>query len=337
MAFDYAAKIQALLAKAEATQDQYPAEAAAFRATAERLMDKYRIDEETALATDADRATVPIKHKIRLTTGYRGVLDQWYYMVFGTIARHTGVRFVSDWEDNGEVATVIGYEGDVRYAEFLWTAALMMFSTRIDPVWDASLSEAENIWRLRNAGIERRIIADRAWGLGSGQLAANRSKVQRIYVRECTNRNEPVRAAGLGYQTDVYREAYARSFYETLRQRLQMARDAADSVHGGLVLHGRSERVDEAFYAVYPSLRPNPNPVSYVAPEPCKRCKPDNPCRAHRWTAADEARWQRAHNSPSARAGHASGRDAAEGVLIQRGHERPERVERGSDRSAIEG
>lgn len=172
MAFDYAAKIQALLANAD---DERISDAArqAYRDKAEKLMVQYRIDEETALATDADNATTPITRKIRLTTGYRGVLDQWYYMVFGAIARHTGVRFVSDWEGNGEVATVVGYEGDVRYAEFLWTAA-------------------------------------------------------------------------------------------------------------------------------------------------------------------DEAKWQRAHNSPSARAGHASGRDAAEGVLIQRGHDRPARMERGSDRSAIE-
>jgi hypothetical protein len=337
MAFDYASKIQALLARAE-HPNTGEHEARSARAMAEQLMVKYRIDEEAALATDADNVTVPIKRTIRLTSEYRGVIDNWYSMVFRTIARHTGVRHIVEWSSGGgEVAVVIGYEGDVRYTEFLWTAALLMFSTRIDPVWDTSLSEAENIWRLRNAGIERRVIADRAWGHGSGVVAANRSKVQRIYVRECTTRGEEVRAAGLGYKTEVYREAYARSFYETLRRRLSEARDAADSVRGGVVLHGRAERVDEAFYAVYPMLRPDPNPVPYVEPEPCKNCTPEKTCRAHSWTAADEKAWQRRHNSPSARAGQTSGRVAAEGVLIQRGHERPDRVERGSDRSAIEG
>lgn len=333
---NWAAKIQALIANAE--DPSLPQVARdAYQAKAEHLMKEYRLAEEDALATDPG-SSAPIAKVVRLTSGHRGVIDNWYSMVFATIVRHTGCRHYINW-DNGEVATVVGYEGDVRYTEFLWTAALMMFSTRIDPRWDASVSEAENVWRLRNAGIERRVIADQAWGYQAGALAANRSKVQRIYLRECAARGEEARATGLGHQTDVYREAYARSFYETLRNRLQTARDAADSAGGGLVLHGRTERVDEAFYTRFPACRPNPSPVPYVAPEPCKRCTPDKSCRRHSWTATDERAWQRRHNSPSAHAGGASGRVAAEGVLIERGHTTPNRVgyDTDADQSAIEG
>lgn len=336
MGFDYAAKIQALLANVE---DHRLPEAAreSYRAKAEKLMKDYRIAEEEALATDPGSSS-PIVAKIRVTTGHMGDLDNWYSMVFALIARHVGCRHTFHW-DNGDVATVVGYEGDVRYVEFLWTAALMMFATRINPVWDASLPEPENIWRLRNAGIERRVIADKAWGPFAGRVAANRSKVQRIYLRECAARGEEARATGLGHQTDVYRQAYARSFYDTLRQRLQTARDAADSAGGGLVLHGRTERVDEAFYGRFPHLRPNPNPAPYVAPEPCKNCTDDEACRKHRWNAEDERRWQRQYNSASARAGGASGRVAAEGVRIDRGHTAPARVgyDTDADPMALEG
>lgn len=330
--FDYAAKIQALLAKAESTQDQFPAEAAAFRATAERLMDKYRIDQEAALATDPG-SSAPIKSEITLWTGTTGMAT-WYRAVFNAITHHTGCRWAGEYKANGYVGVVVGYEGDVRYTEYLWTAALLMFSTRIDPRWDDTLPEAENIWRLRNAGIQRRVIADRAWG--NGAEASARSKVQRIYTRECERRGEAVRAAGLGHQTDVYRYGYAQAFHNTLVARLRDARDAADSDRGGLVLHNRAERVDEAFYGWFPAYRPNPNPEPYVA-VPCPKCTADRQCRAHRWSATDEARYVRWNESASARAGQASGTHAAEGVVIGRDAGRSSRVAPATERSAIEG
>jgi hypothetical protein len=230
-------------------------------------------------------------------------------------------------------ATVVGYEGDIRYTEFLWTAAHLMFATRIDPVWDESRTPEENIFFLRNAGIERRVIADKAWG--NGNQASARSRVQRIYIREATRRGEDPRATGLGFDTATYRQAYADSFTATLARRLRIARDAANSVGGGLVLHGRSERVDEAFYGVFPAMRPSTEPAKpYVCPDctdnkVCKRCKP----RA--WTKADEAAYQRRTNSTSARAGASSGQAAADGVVITRGHTTASRLD--ASGRAIEG
>jgi hypothetical protein len=337
-AFNYSSKIQSLLATAASYTEAGNLEAAeTYQTKAEQLMRAYRIAEETALATDPG-SSAPISTKIRITTwgGYGGSPDSWYTEVFHIISKHTGVRYSND-RDHGTVATVVGYEGDVRYTEFLWTAALMMFATRIDPRWDDTLPEAENVWRLRNAGIERRVIADRAWGAYSGKIAANRSKVQRIYLKECQRRGEPARAEGLGFKTEVYREAYAESFRKTLEDRLRVARDAADSVGGVMVMHGRADRVDEAFYELFPGRRPKPPvPMVYVAPEPCPKCTPEKECRAHRWTAADEARYQarlRRAGSASARAGGEAGQTAAEGVLIARGHDVSNRVPRGGTRA----
>jgi hypothetical protein len=336
MGFDYAAKIQGLLANAE---DEALSDAARsnYRAMAEKLMDKYRIAEEEALAVDP-ASSHPIKHDIMLREAHVGdtTFGYWYRSVFSSIAAHTGVRYVVRYLPHGMVATVVGYEGDVRYTEFLWTAAYVMFATRIDPVWNADLSDAENIFRLRNAGIERRKIADAAWN--NGYDAAARSRVQRIYMRECERRNEPVRATGLGYQTSVYREAYARSFTHQLRRRLAEARDAADSVGGVLVLAGRTDRVDEAFYEAFPSYRPTPQPDvedEDIEEEPCKACAKakSGHCRQHpkvRWTATDEGRYQRMNHSASARAGTASGREAADGVVISRTG-RASRIDRGDN------
>jgi hypothetical protein len=328
--FDYAMKIQGLLANAE--NEALPDDVrATYRTKAEELMRKYRIAEEEALAVDPGSSS-PIVHSLLIKRPDQGQGDitHSYTEIFRIIARHTGVRAhtarTGDW---GLMATVVGYEGDVRYTEFLWTAAYLMFSTRIDPTWDPSKSENENIFFLRQAGIERRRIADMAWG--NGHEAAARSRVQRIYKQEAARRGEDVLAAGLGFTTATYRQSYADSFVHTLAMRLREARDAADSLGGGLELHGRSERVDEAFYTKFPTLRPDTRPVpaadAWVDPRlACPKCKKakSGACNDHSymrpraWTEADERRaWNREH-STSARAGRASGRSAAEGVTISR-------------------
>jgi hypothetical protein len=328
MAFDYATKIQALLAHAE-NESNPDHVREMFRTKAEELMKAYRIAEEELLATD-ETGTAPISHVIVIARDY-GNMSHWAQSVFSSIALHTGVRHFTNYQDHpsgrGEhlVATVVGYEGDVRYTEFLWTAAYLMFSTRIDPTWSAERTEAENIFLLRNAGIERRKIADAAWG--NGREAAARSKVQRIYLREAAARGEEARAVGLSHSTEMYRQAYARAFVNTLRTRLRVARDAANSTGGSLVLHGRQERVDEAFYTLFPRLRPSTEPaVPYVCPD----CTDVKKCKIHKerkWTLADEARWQRRYNSPSARAGETSGQVAADGVTIARGHTTASRLD----------
>lgn len=341
MAFNYANKIQALLGNVESLERQADTHtcdtctagttnhreesrraAANYRATADRLMREYQVAEEEALAQDIAAAT-PIKVDV-LLSGIRGGMPRhWYGSIFGRIAMHCGVRYVIEYRNGDMFAVVVGYEGDVRYAQFLYTAAYLMFATRIDPVWDPSLAEAENIWRLRNAGIERRKIADLAWH--NGHEAKARTKVQRIYLRECAVRGEEARAAGLGHQTSVYREAYAQSFVTTLATRLRMAREATDAAAGGLVLHGRSDRVDEAFYGHFPYMRPEPRTEVVVVVDTegeCERCAKNKSghCRNHpalRWSQADERRYQSRTHSPSARAGQASGRTAAEGVAIR--------------------
>lgn len=331
MAFDYAAKIQALLANAN--DERLPDEArASYRTKAEQLMRDYRIAEEDAIAREIV-GHEPIRSDVRVTSNHTR-LAAWYQDAFSAIARHTGIRVAYRW-DGGWVAQVVGYEGDVRYAEFLWTAALLMFATRIDPRWDDTLSMDENVYRLRASGMKRKDVAYAA-GL-DGANPAHRSRVQNIYLRECAARGENPAAAGLGHNADAFRQAYADSFCSTLRYRLREARDAADAVGGGLVLHGRSDRVDEAFYAAFPHLRPKPRvDVDDTPAEPCKRCakNPSKSCREHPAYTVDKStlrRWEAVSRSP----GNAAGRRAAEGVVIERGTTRANRLD--ASGRAIEG
>jgi hypothetical protein len=328
MARDYAATIASLLAHAE---DEANTESArqAYRDKAEMMMREYRIAEEEALATDPG-SVLPIVKRIVLLPTYNGFRSQFFPEIFQLLARHTECKVWVHWANGvGEVAEVAGYEGDIRYLEFLWTAARLMFSTRIDPAWEDTRSEAENIFLFRNAGIKRGEIADRAWGPGSGVVPANRSKVQRIYLAEAKRRGEEARAAGLGFNSNLYRLSYAREFIDTLEMRLWKARQAANAAGGVVTLAGRAERIAEAFYTAFPERRPSTTVAApYVAPNAnCARCAAaaSGFCREHNWlkprtlTQADLTRREREANSSSARAGRANGRAAAEGVQIQRG------------------
>lgn len=331
MARDYAKVIAALLANAE---DEGLEDAArqAYRDKAETLMREYRVAQEDALATDPGSA-LPIVKRIVLMPTYNPFRSEYFRSIFRLIADHAECAIYMHWVNGeGEVADVAGYEGDVRYLEFLWTAAHVMFATRIDPHWDENRTEAENIFYLRNAGIGRKEIANQAWGAGTGELAKNRSKVQRIYLAEAARRGEDALAKGLGFQTEMYRRAYARSFVSTLSDRLWRARHAANAAGGVVTLAGRAERVQEALWDAFPALRPAKFEATttyvYVSPNAdCARCKKAKSgfCREHDWlrprevTQADRRRWDREANSASALAGQASGAHAAEGVHLARG------------------
>lgn len=330
MARDYAKLIGDLLRNAN--DESLPEEARQqYRNKAAEWMKEYQIAEEEAIAEDPTSALPIVKTiLIRAAGAESSEITNRSEMIFKYIADHCGVRYLvqrtATWDVEG---TVVGYGGDIRYFEFLWTAAYLMFATRIDPRWEIDRSEADNIFFLRQAGIERRRIADMAWG--NGHEAAARSKVQRIYLRECARRGETPLATGLGFTASSYRDAYSEMFIATLRRRLRLARDAADSVGGGLVLHGRSDRVDEAFYERFPSLRPSTLPVvsePWVDPRTgCAKCTKakSGACNDHsymrptKWTQADERREQTRRYGASAQAGRAAGEMAAEGVNLARG------------------
>lgn len=337
MAFDYAAKVRAMLALAESERNLGNDDAAdAATAKAMRFMADYNIAQEQAIAVDP--TTVVPTHLVMDVHITDWLVAGYFPTIVRHVARHTNclvkVEHLNYGTGSGNRYTLVGYDLDLRHAEFLITASHLMFSTRIAPTWDPTRSEADNIFFMRNAGIERREIANRAWGAGAGDIAAKRTKIQGIYKKECVRRNEEVRAAGLGFDTKTYREAYATSFVNTLASRLREARDAANSVGALPALAGRADRVRAAFDEMFPPA-PKSDAMSWVDPtKDCAKCeKAKTTCRDHSymreraWTQRDEIAAQRRESSPSARAGRASGRDAAEAVNVQRGHTTASRLD----------
>lgn len=360
--YDYAGKIGKLIAMAEdeslpkATRD-------AYREKADALMREYRIAEEQTIAQDAF-ALLPIRREIVLmeSNAYGSEMLQHYRMLFASIAKYAGVRFISEyrWTDSPSyantersalVAVVFGYDMDIRIAEFYWTAARLVFMTRIDARPDANKSDAENCYYLRNSGMQRNDIAEALWGSARNDGHAH-GRVQKLYLAECARRGEEPRVAGRGIQVSLYREAYANSFVSEFNWRLVEARNAADTKGGALTLPGREERVNEAFYAAYPSRRPMTEEERAKAEarwaaedaEPCAACAKTTSktgrCKSHRpseATQADYKRWAR-QNGPEAQAGRANGAAAARAVNVSRtAGTRTQRTESGPQRGAIEG
>jgi hypothetical protein len=303
--WDYLGKVQKLLNKADDLAAT-PEESAMLRAKAEELMRKYRIEEEELLATDATSAE-PVYVEMDLCR-YGSEFRQAHINMMWDAAEHAGVQAHFFFGDRMLKVGIVGYEGDARYATFLYSAARLVFSAHLEPEIDPSLSERENIWRLRSSGMERQRVARVLWGEEVGSKASAHAKVGKIYKEECAARGSDVAFDGKGIVLKDFRTAYARNFRDGFNAKLRQARDAADSVGGAMVLHGRKERVTEAFYVRFPQYRPTEVATTSKAPAKKER----------RWSQADERRYARAFLSRAATMGASAGRTAAEEIELSR-------------------
>lgn len=324
------AKVIALLAKADSTE--FPEEAATFRAGAERLMREYRIAEEDLIATDQEEIAPeihqfwlgPVRDQTRggggkLSSAGNSFYSEWYGLA-SAAAEHAGARIHYTWGDNPEtgeyglIAVIVGYGGDLRLAEMIYTSARLVFGERIEPKSDPTLSDQVNAYRLRSAGITRDRAAVLIWGETS---AARAAMVGKLYKAECALREEKPVLDGRGTNAALYRDVFAASFVQEFKRRLRAARDAADSTGGALVLHGRDERIAEAFYNYFPSLRPKPRETDAVATRETAPARKRREAKPY-WETAAYRREQDRMSSDVAQAARGAGRSAAADVELNR-------------------
>lgn len=324
---EWVAKIEKLLKQAEsydtvskAGSPANPEMAAQLRAKAEQLMNRYRVEEEELReATPAAQQMAPTVREFRVCRSSSPYVDQ-YLSMGGAAAYHSGCRTVSFHRDGDVFLELVGFEIDTRYAEMLILNATVVFAAHLEPSYDPSESEAENIYRLRRSGVSRRDIAVKLWGLGKDRDGAAHGKVQKVYEAECAKRGEtPI--SGRGFVRTVYAEQYAKQFVSTLRSRLYRARTAAGLNQAGeMVLANRAERVDEAFYERYPYFRPT-TPGTDVSTEvetpEQKKARLAREAKAERDAERFWAEQARKAASPAGRAGSAAGKKAAEKVALR--------------------
>lgn len=325
-----AAKIRNLLARAEDPRLEHEEERQAFFNKAAELRRKYQIAEEHLIATDQFSADVIVRD-IKITNWNSDFFYDHDYM-WRSAAQFAGVLFKAKWSGSDYVVTAVGYGSDILHAEGLYQAAWMMLVAKLEPKVDPNLSDAENVYVLRGAGIERNRIAQLLWGspLGKAGHSAH-AKVGKLYVEACRARGEDPVVAGRGVSKKVYRELYGEEFANRFATRLRLAKDAADSVGGLPVLVGREQRVKEAFWAQFPEEHPDAKAAARAA-RLAERTAEETPSKAvakreRSWTKKDQQAYERRNYSAAAVAGRSAGRDAADRVEIARTSRKAQRVE----------
>lgn len=316
--------IQGLLNQAD-DKGATPQEQASFRAQAEKLMQQYRIDESEAIARGDAPSLVPTSRTL-LVHPFSSPWSTEYWNLASYVLHHVGIQAASlrtyD-EETGRwywAMDMVGYDSDLQFAEMLFTSIRLYFSTRMEPQYDRTESDQDNVYRMRNAGMTRdAIAAAMGWLDGSnGQPkltpSAAADKASKLYGTACRERGAHPVLLGKGTSMKVYRQQYAESFTSEIWWRLREARNAVDTERGALVLADRKAKVDEAFYEKYPQYRPSTTPA--VA----NPVKEETDAQRRR----REARWQREQqeanerrNSAAGRAGRTAGVQAAREVDLQ--------------------
>lgn len=325
-------KVKALLAQAEDRQTANPAEAAAYRAKAEDLMKRYRIEEESLIAKD-QFSIVPVLRTFQIVR-YGWEFSGWMATLFSQVMTNVGAEYKETYEqdDNGQyymVGKAVGYDSDLRYADLLWQSVRLAFISHLTPEVDPKLSDAENIYRLRSSGIARKDVAEKLWGKWTH---ANSAKVGKVYKEECAKRGETPALDGKGIHLKDFREVYAREFVYRVWDRLSIAKDASMAKGGLPELSGRADRVKEKFWEHFPEMKPKPIVHVPVEDAPTEEAVKSRKRLAYHETRAYKEKIRRQYDSPAARAGAAAGRSAGDKVDISRtaprtgrlGYERPD-------------
>ena len=172
---DVIRRVQALMAQA-GHPNTGAAEAEAFETKADELIVKWTLS-SSDLATAEGRAERP---EVR-TVDYSGHMHRpWsevYPQVYRAMAELRGVTMVSwGWERS----KVCGWPGDLDMLEMQAQAVLATFVAHIDPVADPTLSEDENIVRVRMAGKTYHQVVRAVWP-------------ELVYVQDWADRRAPER------------------------------------------------------------------------------------------------------------------------------------------------
>lgn len=311
-------RVQKLIALADHANTP-PAEADNARAKAEALMLQYRIS-ETMLATGDSTASgvAPVWRKVRICPlGSEFVMTYRYLwaVAIGHVDGKSHSYTVKD-ETTGEwwyESEAVGYESDLRYAELLFTAFSLAFSGKMEPKYNPALSEQENAYIMRSAGMEGRRIAMAIYGREDKPL---RVKVRNMFRAEAAARGEDVAGlSGRSANVATFRESYADGFRSEAAHRLwRMKQSSGDT--GALVLKSRGDNVLEAWYTRFPHLRPRreaPTSRQLGGRDTCEKCKKAKSgyCRDHQYLKPSTARYRERSFSS---AGFNRGQTAAQSV-----------------------
>ena len=332
---DMLRKVQALLAKADHPNTPAP-EAESARNMAEALMMKYKLD-ETKIGEGGKAfvvGQVPTWRTFPVCNLYSEFFNTYRSLASSVIA-HVGIKAAfrqeQTYDENGQavytyVAECVGYESDLRMAELLFTSVLLAFQRKLEPKYDPSVSDQENAYAMRSAGMEGIRIASVLYGrrLNAASLTSEEKglcrKVRALFKAEAERRGEDPRILlGQGNNVKKFREDFASGFENELWRRLYRMRASRGESEVGLVLASRAEAIAEAYYERFPQFRPVPVSGAIAWTDPtttCSKCAAAKSgyCREHSYLRPKAGK-ERSINY----AAYSRGEDAARTVDLGKG------------------
>lgn len=291
------AQINALIARADHPATPAP-EAELSRIRAERMMFLYRI-EEASLDADTKMAMGIRPTKAMWLVCPRGhtrlenEFNDQYAQMAAYVVHHVdgaAVRKIH-YDETGQAwdaYTVYGFESDLAYGELLWNSMRIAFKSLLEPGMDPRLSDMENIFRMRNAGMERIRIAD---VMGYGTTGSATARVTNLFKKACAEHGVDAKEmTGKGNNVKTFRRSYAEAFTNEMWSRLYSLRNARGLNSHAMVLANRKDAVMELLYEDYPSMRPaTPPPGGWkTVARKTRYRKPVE--RATNYAAADKGR-----------------------------------------------
>jgi len=300
-------KVRGLIGQAD-HPNTGPAEAEAFRAKAEALMFKYRIDEAMLSAEERMEMGISVKWlDMDVCDGHSHYRQSYYELIryliqhldvradfIRTVGRKTGDILATGERYDGPneyVATVsiVGFESDLVFIESMYASAALAFGSKLEPRYDATLSDEENCYNMRAAGMEGVRIALAVWGDGKKSNCVKARKLAQKWADKVGDDG----SAFSGHGMKLYRESYAQGFVKEYALRLQRMRTSRGSLDTGLVLANRKDQINEAFYARFEDRRPKPvEAIGEANIKTCHKCAKAQSgyCNEHRWMRPSKAR-----------------------------------------------
>lgn len=222
-----AAKIGALLLKAEATDNEH--EADAYMAAAQRLSTQYQIDMEVARLAHGSRQAPPTPVIRRIVIGEAGKRGLFTYVkLFSSIARPNGVKV--DIAQNSTYVIAYGFDTDVDTVEMLYNSLLTQMVT-------ASAAYIRS-GQFREEKIEGWVI-EKHWSEWSGRWVK-----QPVWgVKKIT-----ALTARLSFQ-EAFARRIGQRLIEAKREAVEQAPVQASGQSAELVLVGREVAVAEHYKA----------------------------------------------------------------------------------------
>src|SRR5436305_5672909 len=161
-------KVRSILALADDEQLRNPEAADNYRAQADKLMVAYALEQwQVELKPEGSIRPEPEVRYMDFSWFHKSNFRNDLMSMFGSVARHCRCVIAFRGQSKGghsySEMPIIGLPSDIDYFDMLFTHLMLQMGRQLEPKPEPQLSFAENAYRLRMSGMERRRVCELLW------------------------------------------------------------------------------------------------------------------------------------------------------------------------------